>query len=166
MKEFLERDIYFLRPDPDTTICDPANNDGIITCGYYNSAGRSSVAESGRGFTRANAVKPDFAAPGVDVYGPLFFSGRYPANGEERLDYARYGFRTGASMSAAVTAGVVALLAEWALIEGNDAAMDTNKAKKYLIRGADRSGLTIPSRIYGNGILNLFGVFENLRPRP
>lgn len=166
MTEFLEGDTYFLRPDPNTTICEPANNAGIITCGYYNAANRGAVSESGRGFTRVDDVKPDFAAPGANVYGPLNFVGNYPVNEEERAEYARYGFKTGASMSAAVTAGATALLAEWALLKNNDIAMDTGKAKKYLIRGTDKTGLVIPSRIFGNGTLDLYGVFDNLRPRP
>ena len=43
-------------------------------------------------------------------------------------------------------------------------AMDTQKAKMYLIRGADRSGITIPSRTWGSGTLDLYGVFDRLRP--
>ena len=166
LTEFLRGETFFLRPDPDTTICDPANNEGVITCGYYNVANRGVAAQSGRGYTRVDDIKPDFVAPGVEIYGPLKFSGTYPATEEERTENAYYGFKTGASMSAAVTAGAVALLAEWAIIENNDIAMDTGKAKKYLIRGTEKSGLVIPNRIYGNGTLDLYGVFDNLRPRP
>ncbi|MBR1744304.1 MAG: S8 family peptidase [Lachnospiraceae bacterium] len=166
MKEFLKGDTFFLRPEPNTTICEPGNNEGIITCGSYNPENRAVYVESGRGFTRVNDIKPDFVAPGVNIFGPLRLVGTYPKNEEERREFARYGVRTGGSISAAVTAGVTALLAEWAILRENDPAMDTGKAKKYLIRGTDKNGLLIPNRIYGNGILDLYGVYDNLRPRP
>jgi len=41
--------------------------------------------------------------------------------------------------------------------------MDTQKAKKYLIRGADRTGITVPNRAWGNGTLNLYDTFDWLR---
>lgn len=163
IKNFVGEQTYFLRPNPDTTLCEPGNNFGIITCSFYDSSNRSVVAESSRGFTREYAVKPDIAAPGVNVYGTLPFAGNYPVGEEEREKRARYGFRTGSSGAAAVTAGALALLAEWAFLQGNDVSMDTRKAKKYLIRGADRNGITIPSQIWGNGTLDLYGTFDSLR---
>jgi subtilisin family serine protease len=162
IRNFIDEETYFLRANPDTTLCDPSNNPDVITSAYYNSANRSVAIESGRGFTREYAIKPDIAAPGVNVYGTLPFAGRYPS-GEERNERARYGVRTGSSAAAAVTAGAAALLAEWAFIKKNDVAMDTQKAKKYLIRGADRSGITIPSRTWGNGTLDLYNTFDRLR---
>ena len=164
IKNFVSDGTYFLRADPDTTLCEPSNNGGIITCSFYDSSNRSVAIESGRGFTRDNSIKPDFAAPGVNVFGPLPFIGTYPVTGQERKDKARYGYRSGASMAAAITAGAVALLAEWALVQRNDLSMDTVKAKKYFIRGADRSGITVPSTIWGNGTLDLYGIFDSLRP--
>jgi len=164
IRNFIDDQTYFLKANPDTTICDPGNNRGVITTSFYNSENRGVAAESSRGFTRGNEIKPDFAAPGVEVYGTLPFAGNYPIGEQERNDRARYGSRTGSSQAAAVTAGVVALLAEWAIVRGNDRALDTEKAKMYLIRGADRNGITIPSRIWGNGTLDLYGVFDRLRP--
>lgn len=162
---FLRERTQFLQPNPDTTICDPGNNPGVITCAYYNDANRSSAIDSGRGYTRVGNVKPDFSSPGVDILAPLPFAGNYPVTDEERNQRARYGYRTGASLGAAVTGGVTALLAQWAFIQENDIAMDTVKAKNYMIRGANREGLTIPNRVWGNGTLDLFGIFDNLRPK-
>lgn len=164
IRNFISSGTYFLRANPDTTLCDPSNNIGVITCSYYDSGNRSIAIDSSRGFTRDNRIKPDFAAPGVDIYGTLPFQGLYPVNQQQRVERARYGFQTGSSMAAAVSAGSVALLAEWALVQRNDLALDTNKAKKYLIRGANRDGITIPSEIWGNGTLDLYGVFDSLRP--
>lgn len=165
MRSFIKEETQFLMANPDTTICDPGNNTGVITAAYYNDINQSSAIESGRGYTRVGNIKPDFAAPGVDILSPLPFVGNYPTTNAEREERARYGYRTGASMAGAVTAGVAALLVQWAFVEENDVAMDTIKAKKYLIRGTDREGLTIPDRIWGNGILNLYGAFDNLRPK-
>ncbi len=165
IRNFIGRDTYFLRPDPETTLCDPSNNHGVISCTYYNSYTDSVVAESSRGFTRNGGIKPDFAAPGVDVFGTLPFIGDYPATQQEREKSARYGYRTGSSQAAAVTAGIVAILAEWALVDENDLSLDTVKAQKYLIRGANRSGISVPNQTWGNGTLDIYGVFNSLRPQ-
>lgn len=163
MTNFLDTATYFLRANPDTTICDPGNNPGIITFSFYDSLNRSVVIESSRGFTREQEIKPDISSPGVDIYGTLPFAGNYPVGEEERNARARYGIRSGSSEATAVAAGAVALLAEWAFGYQNDVAMDTQKAKKYLIRGADRTGITVPSRTWGNGTLNLYDTFDWLR---
>lgn len=163
--EFLQGETIFLRSNPDLTICDPGNNPGVITAGAYKTADRSIYPDSGRGFSRNNVIKPDFVSPGVNVYGPLPFLGNASMTEGEREEAARYGYRSGASIAAATTAGAVCLLAEWALVRGNDLSMDTERAKRYLIRGTDREGLTVPSRVWGNGILNLFAGFDILRPR-
>lgn len=163
MTNFLDTATYFLRANPDTTICDPGNNPGIITFSFYDSLNRSVVIESSRGFTREQEIKPDISSPGVDIYGTLPFAGNYPVGEEERNARARYGIRSGSSEATAVAAGAVALLAEWAFGYQNDVAMDTQKAKKYLIRGADRAGITVPSRTWGNGTLNLYDTFDWLR---
>lgn len=165
IQNFIGSDTYFLRPDPNMTLCDPSNNIGIITCAYYDSSNRSTVIESGRGYTRDGSIKPDIASSGVNIYGPLPFLGNYPINSEERQEYARYGYRSGSSESAAVTAGSVALLAEWALLRGNDLALDSTRAKQYLIRGANREDISTPNRLWGNGTLDLYGVFDSFRPR-
>ncbi len=59
MKNFLEEETYFLRANPDTTICDPGNNTGIITFSFYDSLNHSVVIESSRGYTRDMAIKPN-----------------------------------------------------------------------------------------------------------
>ncbi len=165
IKNFISDQTYFLRPDPNTTLCDPSNNGGIITCSYYNTENRGIAIESGRGFTIGNAIKPDIAAPGVNVFGPLPFAGNYPTDEQMRNNRARYGLWNGSSGAAAVTAGAVALLAEWAYIGKNDIVMDTQKAKRYLIRGANRAGIATPSREWGYGTLDIYSTFDRLRPQ-
>ena len=52
IRNFLPQTTYFLRADPDITLCDPSNNPGIISTAYYNSSNDSISIDSSRGFTR------------------------------------------------------------------------------------------------------------------
>lgn len=166
MRGFVSESTYFLRADPDITLCEPSNNTQIITTTFYNSNDRSVMIDSSRGFNRKGAVRPDFAAPGYDIYGPLPRLGSsYPKDEQEKLSSARYGYRTGSSSAAAVTAGASILLAEWGLVRSNDINMDSVGVQKYLIRGANRTGRSFPNKEWGYGTLDLYGVFEGLRPK-
>ena len=72
---------------------------------------------------------------------------------------------TGSSVSAAITAGAVALLINWSLdrIYQGSPAITNRLANTYLIRGAKRqNNLIYPNTQWGYGKLNLFGIFENL----
>lgn len=166
MKGFVSDSTYFLRADPEVTLCEPSNNRQIIATTYYDSSDRSVVVDSSRGYNRKEEVRPDIAAPGVNVFGPLPRLGNvFPSDEQERIDTARYGYRSGSSAAAAVTAGAAILLAEWGLVRENDLNMDSVGVQKYLVRGADRSGRSFPNREWGYGTLDLYGVFESLRQR-
>lgn len=166
IQNFLSQGTYFLRPDPDITLCEPSNNAQIITASYYNGANRSVVVDASRGYNRRGEIKPDIAAPGVQIYGPLPRQGDFfPQDEEERFASARYGYRSGSSTAAAVTAGAGILMAEWGLLKGNDPNLDSVGVQKYLIRGANRTGRSFPNREWGYGTLDLYGVFEGLRPK-
>ncbi len=41
--------------------------------------------------------------------------------------------------------------------------MDTVSVQKYFISGADPGNITEPDRLWGNGKLNIYDVFESLR---
>ncbi len=66
---FVSRTVGFLTPSPYTTTVVPATAFGIITCGAYNTRTDSLYINSSWGPTRAPALKPDLAAPGVNVGG-------------------------------------------------------------------------------------------------
>jgi hypothetical protein len=90
-------------------------------------------------------VKPDVAAPGVDVPTP-------------------YGLRTGSSISAAVTAGAAAQFLQWAVVEKNSPLANTETVKNYFIKGALRMPDQVyPNREWGFGKLNVLGTFDVLR---
>ncbi len=163
MKNFIRPGTFFLRPDPNITLCEPSNNTQYITATYYNGENRSIAVESSRGYNRIGEIKPDIAAPGIQVYGPLPRQGNViPMDEEERAATARYGYLSGSSAAAAVTAGASILLAEWGLLNKNDVNLDSVGIQKYLIRGANRSGRSFPNREWGYGTLDLYGVFEQL----
>ena len=95
MTPFISDQTYFLRPDPDVTLSDAACASEGISVAAYNDTNNSLYAASGRGFTADYKIKPDLAAPGVQIYGPV------PGN--------RFGTRTGTSMAAAETVSNVTM---------------------------------------------------------
>ncbi len=140
----------FLNPNPYTTLTEPGNNMFAIVVTAYNPANESLYLNASKGFTRNNIIKPDLAAPGVDVYAPL------PGG--------NYGLSSGTSIAAALLTGVTAMLLEWGIVMGNNRSMDTYQIKKYLIRGVNRnSNLTYPNKEWGYGMVNIYGSFESLK---
>ncbi|MDR1693287.1 MAG: S8 family peptidase [Oscillospiraceae bacterium] len=141
--------VEFLNPTPNTTIVIPATSPGVICCGGYSSFDNSLYISSSWGPNRENRMKPDFVAPGVNV------RGFYPTGPGEM---------TGTSASAAVTAGACALLLQWALINGNEHALDQGRMRALLINGCVREdSISYPNTQWGYGKLNLFEVFNFLK---
>ena len=64
----------------------------------------------------------------------------------------------------AVTAGAVAQIMQWALVQQNDPVMSNAAIKNMLIRGAKRSeDRGYPNREWGYGALDVYQAFEYLR---
>ena len=153
---FASPETIFLKPDPDTTITCPGNTALPITVGAYDHRDGSIYLHSSRGFAIDGQIKPDLAAPGVEVFGP---SSQLLPDGAPYLPR-----RTGTSVGAAHTAGAAASLLSWGIVEGNDPAMNSASVRGYLVRGADRSpAYTYPNREFGYGTLNLYQSFLQLR---
>ena len=132
----------FLRPTPDTTLTIPSTASKVITIGAYNSRYYSYADFSGRGFTRlTNQIKPDLAAPGVNIMAPA-------ANGG-------YQSVTGTSFATPVASGAAALLMQWGIVNGNDPFLYGEKVKAYLRRGAKKlPGISeYPNPMVGYGAL-------------
>ena len=150
LKQFLSGDTYFLNSNPSTTLTEPGAAERVISVGAYNHITDASYAASGRGYTATGLVKPDFVAPGVDVYGVRAGGG--------------YTTRTGTSVAAAHAAGAAALLLTWGVTAGNLPYMGTNEVKSVLIRGAKRENNTVyPNNIYGYGKMDVIEAFYKLR---
>lgn len=150
LKQFLSGDTYFLNSNPSTTLTEPGAAERVISVGAYNHITDASYAASGRGYTATGLIKPDFVAPGVDVYGVRAGGG--------------YTTRTGTSIAAAHAAGAAALLLTWGVTDGNLPYMGTNEVKSVLIRGAKRENSTVyPNNIYGYGKMDVIEAFNKLR---
>ena len=145
IRAFQSGDTYFLEPEPDITLTEPAMASSVISVSTYNYQNNSFYLESGRGFSRVGSIKPDFAAPGVNI--PTL-----------------YGVRTGSSLAAAVTTGGVAQFLQWAVVERNSPLASSREVKNYFIKGAVRMpDEEYPNREWGYGRLNVLGAFEVLR---
>ena len=146
---FSDPDVRFLRPNPDTTLTVPSASVSAITTAAYNAYDNSLFLNSSRGFTRTGQIKPDLAAPGVNVYGPA------PDGGFARV--------TGTSASAALTAGACAQILEWGMRRIPPRIFNTTELKSLFIRGADRSrDILYPNQEWGYGTLNVYQVFVSL----
>ncbi len=144
ISEFLSNDVYFLSPTPYTTMTEPGMAADVISVSTYNAENDSFYIESGRGYSRDGRIRPDLAAPGVNV---STISGR----------------DTGSSLAAAITAGAVAQFMQWAVVENNNEFAESREIRSALIRGASREqGVSYPNREWGYGRLNLEGTFETM----
>ena len=120
----ISQDTYFLEPSPYTTVTAPGDARNSITATAYQHRDGSIYIAAGRGYTPNGMVTPHLAAPGVNVKVPLVRGG--------------FGIRSGTSISAAQTAGIAALLFEWAIIRNNQPFFTGSSVKYYLQRGARR----------------------------
>ena len=146
---FVGEETAFLQPDPDTTLMIPATAENLLAAAAYDHTNGNLYIRSGRGYTVTGIIKPDLAAPGVDVYGPA--------------PKERYVRRTGTSVAAAHMAGAAACLMEWGIVRGNRLWINNNAIRAVLIQGARRtSGIAYPNEQWGYGTLDLYGTFNSI----
>jgi Subtilisin-like serine proteases len=150
MSDFITDDTYFLHSDPYTTLLSLSCASSPITVTAYDTQDDTIYTNAGRGYTRFNLVKPDIAAPGVNMTSPTLNHG--------------YTQVSGSSAAAAYTAGIATMMLEWGIIKGNYKNMNTQDMKIFMIRGARRkAGIEYPNREWGYGILDIFRVFDSLK---
>ena len=140
---------FFLKGDPNTTITTPGNTMSALTVTAYNQYNDTILVESGRGYTRSGPIKPDIAAPGYQL----------PC----AIPKEQYGTLTGTGAAAAHTAGVIAMILEWAYSKGNFTAVTGIQINRMIIREAQRNDLYIyPNNIWGYGQINIYNIFNRL----
>jgi subtilisin family serine protease len=150
MGDFISRETRFIQPDIYTTVLSPGTSDEAITVTAYNPLNSTLYVNASRGYTRANVIKPEFGAPGVNYLAPDH-TGTFAA-------------RSGTGIAAAHATGITALVLEWGVVLGNQPNISTLEIKNYLIRGAERSNIiSYPNRDWGYGMLNIFNTFNVLR---
>lgn len=151
IRGFITDETYFLRPDPDTIITDPGNARYPITVTAYDHTKNSIYIHASRGYSLSGRIKPDLAAPGVNILGASV-SGR------------RLTRMSGTSVSAAHLAGAAAILLNWGVLNANYPYLNTPVLKSIFVRGAQRNpALTYPNREFGYGTLDLYEAFLHLR---
>lgn len=157
--QFLSDETRFLIPNPYTTLVETGTTGRPISTTAYDHVNNRIYFNASRGYTFSGRIKPDLAAPGVNIYGP---TGRNT-----------YGVLSGSSVAAAHTAGIGAIFLQWGerLIQdildvdyiSNINTLNTSEIKAILIKGAIRRDRTYPNRDWGYGAINAFEAFESLR---
>ena len=100
LNELVDKEVYFLKANPNTTLVSIANGIYSIAIGGYDYRNEGLYFNSSRGYTFDNRIKPDIVAPAVEVISP-----------NSRGDYST---NEGTSIASAITAGAVSLLFQWA----------------------------------------------------
>ena len=121
----------FYRSTPEATFTIPSTASKVVTVGAYDSTYDTYADFSGRGYGNlaqtlgalpSGMMKPDLAAPGVNIIAPDIYGGFSPV--------------TGTSFATPIVSGSAALLMEWGIVRGNDPFLYGEKVKAYLHKGA------------------------------
>ena len=151
IRQFVEGSVEFLRPDPDSTLTSPSYAQDVLGVSAYNSRNNSFYVNSGRGFALDGRIKPELAAPGVDLS---------VASGTLRGS-AVVASASGTSLAAAIAAGGCAQLLQWCVPDGNYPDINGTGLISFLVRGAARDAAqSYPNRTFGFGRLDMAGVFD------
>lgn len=150
IRQFLRPGTYFLNAEPENTITVPGNEQLVMTMTAYNHLNGSIYADASRGYNSRHQVKPDLAAPGVNITGPGL-----------RNNFVT---KSGTSVAAAHSAGVMALFLQWNLENIDLSAFYAGQIQSIFLRNAIRSpDLEYPNVVWGYGIMNIEEVFDAFR---
>lgn len=143
----------FLNAELERTLTTPSTARNITSVGAYNSLTSQITPFSGRGFTADEVVKPDIAAPGVNI--------TVPASGGENL----YTTLSGTSVASAFVAGAYVLMMSYGIFQLGNINLYGNILKIYLLRAARRpsSHAPYPNNNWGYGLLCVEAALINMK---
>ena len=149
-RPIIEPSTRFISSDPYITLMSPSLASKAITTSFYNQNNNTIDINSGRGYSVKENIKPNLTTGGVAALTTGLNSQTVSI--------------TGGSVAGAVLCSATLLLLEWGIVDENDPNMYSTSIISYLTRGTNkRPGDIYPNPLWGYGMLNLQGSFENLR---
>ncbi|MEG0846578.1 MAG: S8 family peptidase [Niameybacter sp.] len=146
------RPTRFLEPDPFTTLTIPSTGFLITSVSTINGRTLQTVNASGRGYTADERVKPDIAAPGLNLIVP------------QAGTIDKYTSYSGSSIAGAFVCGAYALFIEYGLRVKPESYLYGEALKGLVIKYAKRPMQfgAFPNQAYGYGILCITSVLDAL----
>ena len=131
---------FFTEPSDELTMTIPSTADNVIRTAGYDRRTGSAAAFSGRGGGYPYCIRPDIAAPGVNVSAPSLYGGISSV--------------TGTSFASPLVTGIAAQLMEWGIVCGNSPFLYGEKLKAEIHLLARRSdGVIYPDTVIGYGVI-------------
>lgn len=150
LRQFLRPNTYFLNAEPEDTITVPGNATAVMTMTAYNHLNGSIYAAASRGYNSRSQIKPDLAAPGVNITGPGL-----------RNNFVT---KTGTSVAAAHSAGIMALFIQWNVENYNIGLFYAEQIQSLFLKSAVRDEeFQYPNPVWGSGIMNIARVFNEFQ---
>lgn len=143
----------FLNADLNLTLTSPATAQGITSVAAFNGSTGQLASFSGRGFTNDLRVKPDLAAPGVNI--------TVPSSKEGEI----YTTLSGTSTASAFVAGAYVLMMAYGILQLGNVNLYGEVLKIYLLREARRPSnyAPYPNNSWGYGTLCLEASLANMK---
>ncbi|MEG0013918.1 MAG: S8 family serine peptidase [Cellulosilyticaceae bacterium] len=153
--DLINRSIRFLVPSQLITLTIPSTASKATSVAASGLRGVQIANFAGRGFTRTGMIKPDLAAPGIDVMTASI----------NKLN--RYQPATGTSVAAAFVTGAYALFMQYGIVDGRDEFLYGERLKAYVLRNTTRIPIDqpYPNKDWGYGVLCIRAVLDELREK-
>lgn len=136
LRQFLETETYFLNANAENTITSPGNINPVMTLTAYQHLNESIYANASRGYLTRTLGKPDLAAPGVKIMGPGL-----------RKNFVA---KTGTSISASYSAGMLALFLEWNMKNSELGIFYAPQIQSLFLKNAVRNfEIEYPNTVWG-----------------
>lgn len=150
ISEFLEKEVSFIRSNPEMTLTVPSGAEFPMAVGGYNAVTGGAYIDSGRGYSPEGVIKPDYVAPAVEVF--------------TKNQFGQTDRMTGTSAATAVAAGAAALLLEWNISFMDNRTVNSIEIRNQIVNGARQmENQLYPNREEGYGRLDIYQSILNMR---